>query len=62
MEHLTRELLERETIEAAMIQKILDQYKTGLQIMPGTYVEPVAPAADAEHRDTSSHGEAAQSG
>ena len=41
MEHLTRELLERETIEAPMIQSILDQYKTGLQIKPGTFVEPI---------------------
>lgn len=63
MEHLTRELLERETVEAPMIQSILDQYKTGLQIMPGTYVEPVpSPASDSEPRDTASPGDAAQSG
>lgn len=63
MEHLTRELLERETIEAPMIQSILDQYKTGLQIMPGTYVEHItAPATDTEQRDIIAPGDAAQSG
>lgn len=63
MEHLTRELLERETIEAPMIQSILDQYKTGLQIMPGTYVEHItAPATDTEQRDVIAPGDAAQSG
>ena len=74
MEHLTRELLERETIEAPMLQTILDQYKTGLrlQIKPGTFVEPVAspspapssplslsPNADAS--ESSGHADAAQS-
>lgn len=63
MEHLTRELLERETIEAPMIQSILDQYKTGLQIMPGTYVEHItAPATDTEQRDIIAPGDTAQSG
>jgi cell division protease FtsH len=61
MEHLTRELLERETIEAPTLQEILDIYKTGLQIKPGTYVEPIA-SPEAEPRDSGSHGEAAQSG
>jgi cell division protease FtsH len=59
MEHLTRELLERETIESPMIQAILDQYKTGLQIKPGTYVEPMpSPAAEPESRDSSGLGTA----
>lgn len=40
MEHLTRELLERETIEAATLYEILEYYKTGPQIKPGTFVEP----------------------
>ena len=63
MEHLTRELLERETIEAPMIQLILDQYKTGLQIKPGTYVEPIAsPSPDVDSREGSGHGDSAQSG
>jgi cell division protease FtsH len=63
MEHLTRELLERETIEGPMIQSILDQYKTGLQIKPGTYVEPIAPpAVDIEPRDSGGCIDTAQSG
>lgn len=61
MEHLTRELLERETIEAPMIQSILDQYKTGLQIKPGTFVEQVIAPPEPELRE-SGHGESAQSG
>ncbi|MDB5345123.1 MAG: ATP-dependent metalloprotease FtsH [Schlesneria sp.] len=64
MEHLTRELMERETIDAPMIQAILDQYKTGLQIKPGTYVETIAPPGPtSEYRgETGLHGESAQSG
>ncbi len=64
MEHLTRELMERETIDAPMIQAILDQYKTGLQIKPGTYVETIAPPGPtSEYRpDPGMHGESAQSG
>jgi len=61
MEHLTRELLERETIEAVTLQAILDQYKTGLQIKPGTYVEPTL-TGEAEVRETGGHSDAAQSG
>ncbi len=65
MEHLTRELLERETIEAPRLQVILDLYKTGLQIKPGTNVEPIAsptPTPDAEPRDADSHGDSAHTG
>ena len=65
MEHLTRELLERETIEAPTLQAILDQYKTGLQIKPGTFVEPIAsptPTPDTEPRDADSHGDSAHTG
>lgn len=61
MEHLTRELLEKETIEAPLIASILEQYKTGPQIKPGTYVEPQASTAprDAESPDASGHQETA---
>lgn len=37
MEHLTRELLEKEVMDAKQIQEILDQYKTGPRIAPGTF-------------------------
>jgi len=60
MEHLTRELLERETIEGPMIQAILEQHKTGPQIKPGTFVEPMAPTP--QEPETGGLGETAQSG
>ncbi|MEK6261589.1 MAG: ATP-dependent zinc metalloprotease FtsH [Planctomycetota bacterium] len=63
MEHLTRELLEKETIEAPLIQSILEQYKTGPQIKPGTYVElQTSPTRDIDTHESSGHGETAQSG
>ena len=37
MEHITRELLEKEVIDANQLQAILDQYKTGPQLKPGTF-------------------------
>ena len=50
MEHLTRELLEKEVMDAKQLNDILDQYKTGPQIAPGTSVTPgsVTPPADEE--------------
>ena len=63
MEHLTRELLEKETIEAPLIQSILDQYKTGPQIKPGTYVEPQQTSPrETDAHEASGHSESAQSG
>lgn len=46
VEHLTRELLEREVMDAAQIQAVLVQYQTGPQLKPGTFqvVPPPAPA------------------
>jgi cell division protease FtsH len=60
MEHLTRELLEREVIDAPQLQAILDQYKTGPQLKPGTFVETSTPPRDTD--ETSSPGDVAQSG
>ena len=40
MEHITRELLEKEVIDSPQLEAILDQYKTGPQLKPGTFVEP----------------------
>lgn len=63
MEHLTRELLEKETIEAPLIQEILDQYKTGPQIKPGTFVEQSAVQSSlVEPRESNALGEVAQGG
>ena len=65
MEHITRELLEREVIDAIQLQAILDQYKTGPQLKPGTFIEssPPSPIRDtAESSDSISPGDVAQSG
>ncbi|MBX3449161.1 MAG: ATP-dependent zinc metalloprotease FtsH [Planctomycetaceae bacterium] len=36
MEHLTKELLEREVMDADHLQVVLDQYRTGPRLKPGT--------------------------
>lgn len=61
MEHLTRELLEREVIDAPQLQSILDQYKTGPQLKPGTFVETSATPAR-ESDEAANQGDVAQSG
>ena len=38
VEHLTRDLLEREVMDADQIAAILDQHRTGPQLKPGTFV------------------------
>ena len=37
LEHMTRDLIESEVMNADELQAILDQYKTGPQIKPGTH-------------------------
>ena len=37
LEHMSRELMESETMDAKHLKRILDQYKTGPQIKPGTF-------------------------
>ena len=61
MEHITRELLEREVIDAVQLQAILDQYKTGPQLKPGTFVD-ASPLPIREEDDPSDLGDMAQSG
>ncbi len=39
LEHLTRELIEVEVMDAEQLQRILDQHRRGPQIKPGTFVE-----------------------
>jgi cell division protease FtsH len=48
IEHLTKELLEREVMDGKQIQEILDQYKTGPRIAHGTF---------APHNPTTAPGE-----
>ena len=41
MEHITRELMEKEVMDSAQLQAILDQYQTGPRLSPETStVEP----------------------
>ncbi len=61
MEHITRDLLEREVIDAHQLQAILDQYKTGPQLKPGTFVEPPV-ILDRDSESSSNSGEIAHSG
>ncbi|MEZ6046195.1 MAG: ATP-dependent zinc metalloprotease FtsH [Planctomycetaceae bacterium] len=54
LEHLTRDLMESEVMNAEQLQKILDQYKKSPQISPGTYVAPISGSSSAvkeEERD-----------
>ena len=60
MEHITRELLEREVIDQPQLQAILDQYKTGPQLKPGTSADPTVPTVRED--GFSGAGEMAQSG
>jgi cell division protease FtsH len=63
MEHLTRELLEREVMDASHLQHVLDQYKTGPQLAAGTLpsVLPV-PAVGTEAPPALGTGETPQFG
>jgi cell division protease FtsH len=40
LEHITKDLMELEVMDASHLESILKQYKTGPQIKPGTFVEP----------------------
>lgn len=61
MEHITRELLEKEVIDATQLQEILDQYKTGPQLKHGTFVEP-SPSPLRPTDETGAIGDAVQLG
>jgi cell division protease FtsH len=52
MEHLTRELLESEVMDSEHLVRILDQYKTGPQLAPGTVAHTPAGHVDTPVRDT----------
>ncbi len=53
LEHLTRELLECEVMDASRLKSILDTYKTGPQIKPGTFASHGGtPASTGEGRLT----------
>jgi cell division protease FtsH len=46
LEHMTRELLEKEVMNSDQLKKILDQYKTSPQISPGTFAAQSASETD----------------
>lgn len=47
LEHMTKELLEIEVMDAVHLKRILDEHKTGPQLVPGTAAQaPTEPAAE----------------
>jgi len=62
LDHMARELVECEVMDADHLKRILDQYKTKPQINPGTRTDPAAsdaPADTAEDGDGSDASESA---
>ena len=49
LEHLTRELIEIEVMDAPKLQQILDQHRKGPQLKPGTFVERPLVADEIPH-------------
>lgn len=62
LEHLARDLVEKETMDAEQMHRIIDEHTTAPQIKPGTHVTPTAsappvePAADSLSRPKSAEG------
>ena len=48
LEHMTKDLIEVEVMNADHLQRILDEHKTGPQIKPGTYASQTASSTSAE--------------
>ena len=61
MEHITRELLEKEVIDANQLQAILDQYLTGPQLKPGTFAATTSSPVRTQD-EAGSQGDVSQSG
>ncbi len=62
LDHMARELVEKEVMDAEQIHRIIDEHTTAPQIMPGTNANPVAapaPAAAEEKPAGSKSGEIA---
>ncbi len=58
MEHMTKDLLEVEVMDADHLKRILDEHKTGPQLVPGTFAQSAASDSGAE--STTAHREAAE--
>jgi cell division protease FtsH len=50
LEHLTRELIDVEVMDAEQLQRILDSHRTGPSLKPGTFVERPATSEDGTDR------------
>ncbi|MFN0199265.1 MAG: ATP-dependent zinc metalloprotease FtsH [Planctomycetaceae bacterium] len=48
LEHMAKRLIETEVMDADQLKEILDQYKTGPQIKPGTFLPPVVADPEAD--------------
>lgn len=46
LEHMTKELLEIEVMDADHLKRILDEHKTGPQLVPGTFAQPASDVAN----------------
>lgn len=62
VEHLTRDLLEKEVMNADQIAAILNQYRTGPQLKPGTFVPGKTAEETVIDRDAPPLGEVVQGG
>lgn len=54
LEHMTRELLDKEVMDSDQLQAILDEYKIGPRIKPGTHAALPAKSARASENDDDS--------
>ena len=45
LEHMTKDLLEIEVMDADHLKRILDEHKTGPQLVPGTFAQPASDVA-----------------
>ena len=46
LEHMTKDLLEIEVMDADHLKRILDEHKTGPQLVPGTFAQPASDVAN----------------
>jgi cell division protease FtsH len=48
LEHMTKDLLEVEVMDADHLKRILDEHKTGPQLVPGTFAQPTSDSANSD--------------
>ena len=48
LEHMTKDLLEVEVMDADHLKRILDEHKTGPQLVPGTFAQPASEPASSD--------------